>query len=138
MNFTFTPQQIELRRNVRNFIEKEIAPIADELDATYDYHVQGADCIKKSGFWAYILPEKYGGKGISSVNLCILREEFSKVCTFADEVFIMQGLGSYPIVLFGTDGQKAKYLPPLLDGSKMINFCLSEDKAGSDVAGIQS
>ena len=138
MNFTFTPQQIELRRNVRNFIEKEIAPIADELDATYDYHVQGAERIKKSGFWAYILPEKYGGKGISSVNLCILREEFSKVCTFADEVFIMQGLGSYPIVLFGTDGQKAKYLPPLLDGSKMINFCLSEAKAGSDVAGIQS
>jgi acyl-CoA dehydrogenase len=138
MNFSFTPEQIELRRKGRNFIEKEIAPIADELDATNDYHAQGVDRIKKSGFWEYILPEKYGGKGISSVNLCILREEFSKVCTFADEVFIMQGLGSYPIVLFGTDQQKAKYLPPLLDGTKMANFCLSEANAGSDVAGIQS
>jgi acrylyl-CoA reductase (NADH) len=91
------------------FLESDVAPIADELDATYDYHTKGVNYIQKSDFWEYIVPGKYGGKGISSINLCNLREEFSKVCTFADEVFIMQGLGSYPIVSFGTDRQKAKY-----------------------------
>jgi acyl-CoA dehydrogenase len=62
----------------------------------------------------------------------------AKISTFADEAFIMQGLGSNPIVRFGNEKQKAKYLPPLLDGSKMANFCLTEQSSGSDVAGIQA
>jgi len=138
MDFRFTPEQVKLRKAARAFLQKEIAPIADEMDASYDFPEEGASRIKKSGFWRYILPEEYGGAGISSVNLCILREEFARVSTNADEVFTMQGLGSYPIVLFGTESQKAKYLPPLLDGSRMINFCLSEPNAGSDVGGIES
>jgi len=138
MDFTFTSDQMELRLKARAFAEKAIAPIAEELDAAYDFHLGGADRIKKSGFYAYVVPREYGGKGISSVNLCIIREELAKISTFADEVFIMQGLGSNPLVLFGNDKQKAKYLPPLLDGSRMANFCLTERSSGSDVAGIQA
>lgn len=138
MDFRFTDGQIRLRREVRAFAEREISPMADELDAAYDYHVEGTERIKRSGFYSYVVPEAYGGKGVSSVNLCILREEFAKVSTFADEVFIMQGLGSNPIVRFGNETQKGKYLPPLLDGSLMANFCLTEPVAGSDVAGIQT
>jgi acyl-CoA dehydrogenase len=138
MDFQFTPQQIQLRKDARTFVEKEIAPIADELDSSYDYPVEGVERIKKSGFFAYVVPESYGGKGVSSVNLCIIREEFAKVSTFADETFAMQGLGSNPIVLYGSDEQKAKYLPPLVDGKRMANFCLTERTSGSDVAGIQS
>ena len=138
MDFTFASDQMELRQKARAFAEKEIAPLAEELDAAYDYHPGGMDRIKKSGFYAYVVPAPYGGKGVSSVNLCIVREEFSKISTFADEVFIMQGLGSNPIVLFGNEKQKTKYLPPLLDGSRMANFCLTERSSGSDVAGIQS
>ena len=138
MDFRFTADQIQLRREARAFAEREIAPLADELDAAYEYHAEGTERIKRSGFYAYVVPEFYGGKGISSINLCILREEFAKISTFADEVFIMQGLGSNPIVRFGNEQQKKKYLPPLLDGSLMANFCLTEPAAGSDVAGIQT
>ena len=138
MDFAFDSEQVQLRKKVRDFIGRGIAPIADELDATYDYHIEGVHRIKKSGFYAYVVPEAYGGKGISSINLCIIREEFAKVSTSADEIFIMQGLGGYPIVRFGNERQKAMYLPPLLDGSKMVNFVLSEPSAGSDVAGIQA
>ena len=138
MDFTFASDQMELRQKARAFAEKDIAPLAEELDAAYDYHPGGMDRIKKSGFYAYVVPAPYGGKGISSVNLCIIREEFSKISTFADEVFIMQGLGSNPIVLFGNENQKKKYLPPLLDGTRMANFCLTESSSGSDVAGIQA
>ena len=138
MDFAFDSEQVQLRKKVRDFIGRGIAPIADELDATYDYPIEGVHRIKKSGFYAYVVPEAYGGKGISSINLCIIREEFAKVSTSADEIFIMQGLGGYPIVRFGNERQKAMYLPPLLDGSKMVNFALSEPSAGSDVAGIQA
>jgi alkylation response protein AidB-like acyl-CoA dehydrogenase len=138
MDFTFTADQVQLRRRARDFAEKEIAPLAAELDASYDYHPEGMKRIKRSGLYAYVVPEAYGGKGISSVNLCIVREELAKNSTFADEAFIMQGLGSNPIVLFGNERQKKKYLPPLLDGARMANFCLTEPSSGSDVAGIQA
>ncbi|MBN1613401.1 MAG: acyl-CoA dehydrogenase family protein [Deltaproteobacteria bacterium] len=138
MDFTFSADQVQLRLKARAFAEREIAPMADELDAAYDYHAGGVERIKRSGLYAYVVPEAYGGKGISSVNLCILREELAKVSTFADEVFVMQGLGSNPIVRFGNEAQKRKYLPPLLDGSRMANFCLTEPAAGSDVAGIEA
>ncbi len=138
MDFRFSPEQIELRKRAREFAEKEIAPIAKELDDTYDVPEEGFNLIKKSGFYEYVVPEEYGGKGISSVNLCILREEFAKASSFADEAFVMQGLGSYPITVYGSEEQKKKYLPPLLDGSKTANFCLTERSSGSDVAGIQS
>jgi acyl-CoA dehydrogenase len=138
MDFTFTPEQVDLRKSARDFLQKEISPIADELDATYEYHAEGIERIKKSGFFAYVVPEAYGGKGVSSINICILREEFAKVCTLADETLAMQGLGSNPIVLFGSENQKTRYLPPLVDGSKMANFCLTEQTSGSDVAGIEA
>ncbi len=138
MDFTFSPDQVKLRSRVREFAETEISPIAGELDAAYDYHPEGMNRIKRSGFYAYVVPEAYGGKGISSVNICILREELAKISTFADESFVMQGLGSNPIVLFGNESQKKKYLPPLVDGRRLANFCLTEESSGSDVAGIQS
>jgi len=138
MDFTFSPEQIELRRKARDFIQREIAPIADELDATYDFPSEAVERIKESGFYKYVVPMEYGGAGISSVNLCILREEFAKISTNADEIFIMQGLGGYPIVLFGNDDQKKKYLPSLVNGTRLANFCLTEPVSGSDVAAIQS
>ena len=138
MDFRFTPEQIELRRQAREFAEKEIGPLAHELDGTYDVPAEGFNLLKKSGFYAYVVPEEYGGKGISSINLCILRDEFARVSSFLDEAFVMQGLGSYPIVVNGTEEQKKKYLPPLVDGSRTANFCLTERSSGSDVAGIQS
>lgn len=138
MDFAFTAEQKQLRQKARDFLEGKIAPLADELDGAYEVPREGLERIKKSGFYAYVLPEAYGGKGISSLNLCILREEFAQVSTFADEALVMQGLGSNPIVLFGSEGQKAKYLPPLLDGSRMANFCLTEESSGSDVAGIRA
>ena len=138
MDFRFTPEQVALRKRARTFVEKEIGPIADELDASYDFPADVVDRIKKSGFYRYVVPEPYGGTGVSSIHLCILREEFAKVSTNADEILIMQGLGGYPIVRFGNETQKARYLPSLADGSRLVNFCLTEPSAGSDVASIQS
>lgn len=138
MDFKFTPEQMQLRILAREFAEKEIAPIADEMDASYEFPAGLHEKLAKAGFYEYVIPEAYGGKGISSVNFCIIREEFTKICTCLDETFIMQGLGSYPIVRYGNEKQKSKYLPILAKGKKNINLGLTDIGAGSDVAGIQS
>ncbi len=138
MDFRFTPEQVELRKKAREFAEKEIAPKADEYDASFDHPHDLIQKIAKAGFYAYEVPKEYGGKGISSINLCIIREEFMKISTCLDENFVMQGLGSNAIVRFGTKEQKAKFLPPLVKAEKLANFALTESVSGSDVAGIQA
>lgn len=138
MNFSFSPEQIEIRKAARKFAHKEISPIADEIDASYEFPADLIKRVAKAGFFAYVAPEAYGGKGISSVNLCILREEFAKICTNLDEVLIMQGLGSNPIIRFGSEMQKKRFLPPLITGEKIANFALTERISGSDVAGIKA
>jgi alkylation response protein AidB-like acyl-CoA dehydrogenase len=138
MDFKFSPEQIQLRKAAREFAEKQIAPFADDYDASYDFPAEVINKIAKGGFYAYQLPEASGGRGISSVNLCIIREEFMKVSTCLDEAFVMQGLGSNPIVLYGSKEQKVRFLPPLLTGEKIANFALTERGSGSDVAGIQA
>ena len=138
MDFKFTDEQVRLRRKAKEFLDREIVPITEELDSTNDYHAGGVDRIRKSDLYHYFIPEAFGGKGVSSINICILREEFAKVSIFADEVLTMQGLGTNPIVLFGNEKQQKKYLPLLANGSKLANFCLTEQSSGSDVSGIQS
>lgn len=138
MDFRFTTEQVELRKRARGFAEKEIAPIANTVDASNKFPAKLIKQVAKAGFFAYMIPEAYGGKGVSSVNICIIREEFGKICTNLDEVFIMQGLGSYPITRFGSDSQKKRFLPPLLTGEKVANFALTERVSGSDVAGIKA
>ena len=138
MNFKFTSEQVQLREKAREFAEKQIEPFADKYDTSNDYPAELIDKIAKAGFYAYQLPEAYGGEGISSVNLCIIREEFMKVSASLDESFVMQGLGSNPIVLYGNERQKAKFLPPLLSGERLANFGLTERGSGSDVAGIRA
>ncbi len=138
MDFRFTQEQIQLRKAAREFAEKEIGPVADEADASYEFPAEMIKRVAEAGFYAFVIPVEYGGKGVSSVNLCILREEFGKICTCLDELFIMQGLGSNPIVLFGNHEQKSKFLPPLLTGKRIANFALTESSSGSDVGGIKT
>jgi alkylation response protein AidB-like acyl-CoA dehydrogenase len=138
MDFRFTPEQIALRQAARDFAEKEIGPLANEIDASYECPTDLIRRIADAGFFAYLIPEEYGGKGVSSVNICILREEFGKVCTNLDEALVMQGLGTNPIVRFGNEAQKKRFLPPLLTGEKIANFALTEKGSGSDVGGIKA
>ena len=69
--------------------------------------------LANEGLLRYCVPAEYGGVGVRVMDLCIIREELARVSVQADTNFIMQGLGSYPITLGGTDEQKARYLPPI-------------------------
>jgi acyl-CoA dehydrogenase len=138
MNFTFTPAQQELQQQVRALAREKIAPLAATVDETNRVSPELMRLLADAGLLRYTVPEVYGGCGIRVTDLCIIREELAQVCGQADTNFIMQGLGSFPITLGGTDAQKARYLPPLASGQGIAAFALTEPHAGSDVLSMQT
>ena len=138
MDFSFTEEQQELRNRVRHVAENQIAPIAEEADESPTVHAGLMAILANEGLLKYCVPEEYGGVGIRVMDLCIIREELSRVSCQADTNFIMQGLGSFPITLGGTDEQKAKYLPPIAKGESIAAFALTEPHAGSDVISMKT
>ena len=138
MDFAFTPKQVELQQWVRQIAEEKIAPIAEEADESPTVHAGLMAILANEGLLRYCVPEEYGGVGVRVMDLCIIREELARVSCQADTNFIMQGLGSYPITLGGTEGQKAKYLPPIARGESIAAFALTEPHAGSDVISMKT
>ncbi len=139
LEFMLTGEQKELRRQVRNLAEEKLAPIAPEVDESNEVSWDLVRLLAGEGLLRLMVPKEYGGAGqVSCVNVCIVREEFSRVCGAAAGIFTMQGLGTYPITLFGTEEQKRKYLPAIGQGKKLAAFALSEPDAGSDVGGMKT
>jgi acyl-CoA dehydrogenase len=138
MDFRFTSEQQELQKKITEFAQDKIAPIATEWEESNNVRWDFIKILAENDILRYVVPKEHGGFGINSTNVCIIREELARICYKADESFICQGLGSYPITCYGTEAQKKKYLPAVANGEKLISFCLSEPAAGSDVAGIQT
>ncbi len=138
MDFSFTPQEQELQQRVRQLAEEQIKPIAHEADESHQVHRGLWDILARSDLLRYNVPEEYGGYGVRVTNLCIIREELARISGQADTNFIMQGLGSFPITLGGTEEQKAKYLPAIASGEGIAAFALTEPHAGSDVVSMKT
>ena len=138
MDFALTPQQQDLRRQVRSLAQDQIAPIAAAVDESNRVSPELMRILSDAGLLRYTVPAEYGGNGITVTNLCIIREELAQVCGQADTNFIMQGLGSFPITLGGTHVQKERYLPSVADGSAIAAFALTEPHAGSDVMSMRT
>ena len=137
MDFKLTEEQEMLRKEVRRFAAEKLEPISFELDEMEETSFELMKLLKEEELFPLLFPVEYGGLGVSSVNICIVREEFSRVCIRADGMWVQQGLSSNPIVIYGTEEQKQKYLPPLARGEKLCSFCLTEPNAGSDVARLE-
>ena len=138
MNFNLTPEQQDLQQQVRTLAQKQIAPIAAVVDETNYVSPELMRILAEAGLLRYTVPEEYGGVGIRVIDLCIIREELAQVCGQADTNFIMQGLGSFPITLGGTDIQKSDYLPNIASGKSIAAFALTEPHAGSDVVSMST
>jgi alkylation response protein AidB-like acyl-CoA dehydrogenase len=139
MNFMFTDEQNQLRKKVRKFGEEKLAPLAPELEESGEISWDLVKLLAKEGYLRLMAPKEYGGTGVvSCVNICIIREEWSRTCAPAAGIFTMQGLGTYPITQFGTDEQKRKYLPQIASGKRLAALAMSEPDAGSDVASMKT
>ncbi|OPX17580.1 acyl-CoA dehydrogenase [candidate division WOR-3 bacterium 4484_100] len=139
MNFDLTNDQKMLQDQVRKFAQTELAPVAPELDKSGEFPWENLKKMAKLGLLGIIVPEEYGGSGFDFVSLAIAIEEISRVCaTTGVIVAVNNSLTTYPILQFGTEEQKKKYLPPLCSGEKIGAIGITEPNAGSDVAAMES
>lgn len=137
IEFPIGDSERALRDDARRFAESQLGPIADRVDVSDEVDEGLVSMLVESGLFEYFVPVEMGGHGLSVTAICLIREQLARVSAHADEHFASQGIAVQPIAMWGTEEQKAKYLPGLLDGSRRFAFCLTEPAAGSDVGGIE-
>ena len=138
MDFELTEEQRMAREAVREFAQKEIAPLAREYDEQEKFPREQLNGLAELGLLGMIIPEENGGAGFDTVSYALALEEIAKadpsVCVI---VGVTNSVCCFPILSFGTDEQKQKYLAPLAQGEKLGAFCLSEPQAGSDATNLK-
>ncbi|OGO30240.1 MAG: acyl-CoA dehydrogenase [Chloroflexi bacterium RBG_16_56_11] len=133
MDFELSEEQAMLRATVRDFADKELAPVAASLDRTAEYPAAEVKKMASLGLFGLTIPEKYGGSGKGLLDFCIVVEELACASAALDNYLrVSLSLGIGPVVEYGTDAQKRKYLPPHASGEKLACFALTEAGAGSD------
>ena len=137
MDFQLNDEQLALQDTARRFAKEEIAPVAAEYDQSGEFPRELMKKAWEIGLSSTCIPPEHGGVGLSAVDSCIATEELSWGCSGMATSIMCNDLGLMPIVVGGTDEQKAEWLGACASDFKMISFCLSEPDAGSDVAGIQ-
>ncbi len=137
MDFSLTEDQKMLRTMVRDFAEKELEPIAAEIDEEARFPAESMPKAAAIGLMGTGYPEEYGGSGGGAIEQAIIFEEVARVCAATCVILIVTNeLASYPLYAHGTEEQKRRYLAPLLKGEKLGAFGLTEAGAGSDVAAM--
>lgn len=138
MDELLTKVNIHYRDLARQIANNYVKPVAAELDRTGEYPWSVINALKESELMGVWIPKDYGGLGAGLLNLCIVVEEISRACGGIGCTYVVNALGSLPIVLGGTEEQKKKYLPDIASGKKLIAFCLSEKDAGSDAGSLKT
>lgn len=139
MDFAFTKEQEMVRKVMREFAEKEVAPKAKEIDITEEFPWDTVRKMAKYDMMGIPYPKEYGGAGGDYISYIIAVEELSRACATTGVILSAHiSLGSFPIYQWGTEEQKQKYLVPLAKGEKLGAFGLTEPNAGTDAAGQQT
>lgn len=139
MQLELNEQQKMIQKMVREFAEKEIAPVAADLDKTGEYPTKILQKMAKLGLLGIIIPTEYGGAGLDVISYATVIEEISKECASTGVITsVHNSLVAYPIMKYGNDEQKKKYLPILAKGEKIGAFAGTEPNAGSDLGAMQT
>jgi alkylation response protein AidB-like acyl-CoA dehydrogenase len=139
IEFTFSEEQDLIRRTVRDFVEKEVKPLAPQIDETKKIPSKLIEMAKELGLFGIKFPEEYGGAGAGETGYCIACEELGHGCgSLAALIGAHQSIGATAIYLAGSEAQKRKYLVPLAQGRLIGAYALTEPGAGSDAANIST
>lgn len=139
MDFEFTKAEQEVINSIHEFCVEEAAPRAAELDEEERFPSENRNRLKEMGMMGICYPEEYGGAGYSYLAYIAIIEEIAKYCaTTAVMLSDHHSLGTWPIITFGTEEQKQKYLVPLCKGEKLGAFAVTEPAAGSDLGAQQT
>ncbi|MDI6871072.1 MAG: acyl-CoA dehydrogenase family protein [Bacillota bacterium] len=142
MNYFLTDEQQMIRDVAREIAEKVIAPVSAEHEETEEFAWEVMEACAQADLFRVSIPEAYGGMvppgQVGIFNQCLVVEELSRVDAAIAVSYAASALGFFPIVLFGSEEQKRKYLPALADGKVLAAFALTEANAGSDAGGIRT
>lgn len=139
MDFELTEEHKMFRDAIRNFAEKEIAPLVDEAEEKESFPKQLFPQMGALGYLCVRYPAQYGGAGMDKIAECIYVEELSRVCAgISAALMVHAGIGTSAILDHGSEEQKQKYLVPAIKGLKVSAFGLTEPDAGSDAASIKT
>jgi len=139
MKLELTDQQKMIQKMVREFADKEVAPIASELDEKGEYPTKTLEKMAKLGLLGIIIPSEYGGAGLDTISYSIVVEEISKKCASTGVITsVHNSLTAWPIMKYGNEEQKKKYLPILAKGEKIGAFAATEPNAGSDLGALRT
>ncbi len=138
MDYLLTEEQIMIRDLARQIAVEKIVPVRAELDEHNRFPSEIMKALAQADLLGLYIPEEYGGLGKKSLELCIAVEELSKACVGVSTSYAANALGTYPILLYGSEAQKKKYLPDIASGKRLVAFGLTEANAGSDAGGVQT
>ncbi|MDR6882348.1 acyl-CoA dehydrogenase family protein [Bacillus sp. 3255] len=135
----FTEEHRMIADTTRDFVAGEVLPVDEHLEKLdYDLTVKLMRSAGELGLLGADVPELYGGLGLDKISSTIISENLAKASSFALSIGAHVGIGTLPIVFFGTQEQKKKYLPDLATGAKIAAYCLTEPTSGSDALGAKT
>lgn len=138
MIFELNDEQKAIKKMVREFTEKEIVPVARDLDDKEEYPFEIIKKLDELGLSNLAVPEEYGGPGVDSLSATIIIEELAFGCAGVATSAACNSLALYPLILGGSQKLKEKYLPFICNNGKFASFCLTEPNAGSDVGAVST
>ncbi|MDP4093489.1 MAG: acyl-CoA dehydrogenase family protein [Bacillota bacterium] len=138
MDYFLTEEQQMIKELAAKIADEKIAPIAIEYDEQGKFPHEIIKILADSDLCGVYIAEEYGGLGGGVFEMSLVVEQLSRACGGISLAFAGTGLGTFPIILFGNEEQKKKYLPDIASGKKLAAFGLTEANAGSDAAGIQT
>ena len=139
MNFAHSAQQQEIKERAAEFADREVAPYAAELDLEDRFPEETFEKLADMGFMGLCVPEEYGGAGADFLSYVLLLEEISRAdAGVGATLAVHTSAGTLPILIYGDEEQKARWVPDLASGEKIGCFALTEPTTGSDAAAIQT
>ncbi|HDZ49718.1 MAG TPA: acyl-CoA dehydrogenase [Candidatus Aerophobetes bacterium] len=138
MDFALNDDQKMILELVDEVSEKEFAPRADEISAKGEFPAENIRKLAELDLFGITIPEEYGGLGMDYLTWTLVSERISRACTTTGLIFGTNLLCTYPLLQFGNEEQKKKYLPPLAKGETLGAFALTEPEAGSDAGNVQT
>jgi alkylation response protein AidB-like acyl-CoA dehydrogenase len=139
LDLDLAPQHATFRDAVRELAQGIALPLAEEVDRDHRFPIEAVTAAARAGLLGVLIPSEYGGAGLDALAFAICIEELAQACASTSVIVdVHTSVGSEPILLFGTEQQKRKWLPRLASGELLGAFALTEPAAGSDAASLQA
>jgi hypothetical protein len=139
MEFSLSDEERGIQEAIHDLATREFAPRAAEYDRSGEFPWANVRLLAENGYLGMTLPAKYGGAEASFLAFAICMEEIARACTVTSVIFeVDNSLHMEPILRFGTEAQRERFLPPLVRGERLGAYCLTEPSSGSDAGAMQS